>query len=282
MQDFLELYVFDAGVLHTRRDFYDLTAAYLRRAASEGVAHAELHFDAQGHTIRRGSWTDCIDPCWGRPACYSLLEALMGPTQWRPAAPAQRHAHARPRRPSPCHARPERRGVPLADALGGIQDAIRAQAAVSASVILAFDRRYPEASAAAALADAIPFIGPPPGISAVGLAGPEIGNPPSKFEHVYFGARRLGLHAVAHAGGSRSGRARGHAACLHGIPRARALCRRSPCVEPRLAWHGFAPPCAGRVHACMCGSPALYNMCTRLTHVCVAPALAAMHARAHA
>lgn len=38
------------------------------------------------------------------------------------------------------------------------------------------------------------------GITAVGLAGPEVGNPPEKFESVYTSALMLGLNRVAHAG----------------------------------------------------------------------------------
>ena len=33
-------------------DFYDLTFAYLRKAASQGVRHAEIFFDPQAHTTR--------------------------------------------------------------------------------------------------------------------------------------------------------------------------------------------------------------------------------------
>ena len=36
----------------TERDFSDLTTAYLRRAAAQGVRHAEMFFDPQTHTDR--------------------------------------------------------------------------------------------------------------------------------------------------------------------------------------------------------------------------------------
>jgi adenine deaminase len=39
-------------VLVTERDFYDLTWAYLLRAAGQGVKHAEVFFDPQTHTDR--------------------------------------------------------------------------------------------------------------------------------------------------------------------------------------------------------------------------------------
>jgi adenosine deaminase len=39
-------------VLLAEEDFYDLTVAYLKRAAAGGVAHAEIFFDPQTHTDR--------------------------------------------------------------------------------------------------------------------------------------------------------------------------------------------------------------------------------------
>jgi adenosine deaminase len=39
-------------VLLKEQDFYDLTWAYLRRAAADGVRHAEIFFDPQTHTDR--------------------------------------------------------------------------------------------------------------------------------------------------------------------------------------------------------------------------------------
>jgi adenosine deaminase len=52
LQSFLDLYVAGARVLRTARDFYDLAAAYLRRASADGVRHAEIFFDPQMHTDR--------------------------------------------------------------------------------------------------------------------------------------------------------------------------------------------------------------------------------------
>jgi adenosine deaminase len=52
LQSFLDLYYAGCRVLVTERDFYDLTAAYLRRAARDGVRHAEIFFDPQTHTDR--------------------------------------------------------------------------------------------------------------------------------------------------------------------------------------------------------------------------------------
>ncbi|MBR7551290.1 adenosine deaminase, partial [Mycobacterium tuberculosis] len=40
------------AVLRTEDDFADLAAAYLRKAATQGVTHAEIFFDPQAHTSR--------------------------------------------------------------------------------------------------------------------------------------------------------------------------------------------------------------------------------------
>src|SRR5919201_3232868 len=45
LQSFLDIYYAGCRVLVTERDFHELTAAYLVRAASQGVRHAELLFD---------------------------------------------------------------------------------------------------------------------------------------------------------------------------------------------------------------------------------------------
>ncbi len=52
LQSFLDIYYRGAAVLQTPEDFYDLMAAYLRRAAADGVRHAEIFFDPQTHTER--------------------------------------------------------------------------------------------------------------------------------------------------------------------------------------------------------------------------------------
>ncbi len=52
LQSFLDLYYQGAAVLITERDFHDLMAAYLERAAADGVRHAEIFFDPQTHTER--------------------------------------------------------------------------------------------------------------------------------------------------------------------------------------------------------------------------------------
>jgi len=52
LQEFLDIYYLGAGVLQTEQDFYDMTLAYLRRAAADGVRRAEVFFDPQTHTDR--------------------------------------------------------------------------------------------------------------------------------------------------------------------------------------------------------------------------------------
>jgi len=49
---FLGVYYPAMRVLVTADDFFDLAFAYLTRAASEGVRHAEMFFDPQAHTSR--------------------------------------------------------------------------------------------------------------------------------------------------------------------------------------------------------------------------------------
>lgn len=49
---FLEVYEAAMVVLRKPRDFEELTAAYLRRAADQGVRHAEVFFDPQAHLER--------------------------------------------------------------------------------------------------------------------------------------------------------------------------------------------------------------------------------------
>ncbi len=52
LQSFLEIYYEGARVLVDEQDFFELTAAYLDRAAADGVRHAEVFFDPQTHTAR--------------------------------------------------------------------------------------------------------------------------------------------------------------------------------------------------------------------------------------
>lgn len=52
LQSFLDVYYSLAPVLVTEADFRDLAMAYLRRAAADGIVHAEVFFDPQSHTCR--------------------------------------------------------------------------------------------------------------------------------------------------------------------------------------------------------------------------------------
>jgi adenosine deaminase len=52
LQSFLDIYYAGCRVLLREQDFYDLTWAYLARAAGQGVRHAEVFFDPQTHIDR--------------------------------------------------------------------------------------------------------------------------------------------------------------------------------------------------------------------------------------
>ncbi|MGD1896904.1 MAG: adenosine deaminase [Phormidesmis sp.] len=52
LQSFLDLYYQGSEVLQQPQDFYDLTWAYLQKAASQNVRHTEIFFDPQIHTHR--------------------------------------------------------------------------------------------------------------------------------------------------------------------------------------------------------------------------------------
>ena len=61
LQDFLDIYYRGADVLRHEQDFYDLTRAYLARAAADGVRHVEAFFDPQAHTARGIPFAIAID-----------------------------------------------------------------------------------------------------------------------------------------------------------------------------------------------------------------------------
>ena len=60
LQSFLDLYYAGCAVLREREDFAALARAYFRRAAADGVVHAELFFDPQTHTARGVAIGDVI------------------------------------------------------------------------------------------------------------------------------------------------------------------------------------------------------------------------------
>jgi len=61
LQSFLDIYYAGAQVLVTEQDFYDLTRAYLERAARDNVRHAEIFFDPQTHTDRSVDFEVVVD-----------------------------------------------------------------------------------------------------------------------------------------------------------------------------------------------------------------------------
>jgi adenosine deaminase len=67
LQSFLDLYYGNLTVLRTAEDFAELTLAYLRRAATGGVRHAEVFFDPQAH-LSRGITLTASSRVWSRVA----------------------------------------------------------------------------------------------------------------------------------------------------------------------------------------------------------------------
>src|SRR6266568_1934608 len=64
LQSFLNLYYELMAVLRTEQDFADLAAAYLTRAAAQGVRHAEIFFDPQAHTSRGVPLGTVVEGLW--------------------------------------------------------------------------------------------------------------------------------------------------------------------------------------------------------------------------
>ena len=52
LQSFLNIYYQGSEVLQQAQDFYDLTWAYLQKAAAQNVRHTEIFFDPQAHVNR--------------------------------------------------------------------------------------------------------------------------------------------------------------------------------------------------------------------------------------
>jgi adenosine deaminase len=143
LEDFLTLYWQGCQALCTRADFYDLTLAYLRRAAHDGVIRAEMFFSPQNFLPR---------------------------------------------------------GISLADQLDGINEAIQDAAAelgIRGEIIIVAQRHRTEAEAL----DLLSLLRPHRDrLLGVGLGGPEIGNPPSKFERFFSTAKQQGYRLTIHAG----------------------------------------------------------------------------------
>ncbi|MES2755825.1 MAG: adenosine deaminase [Pseudomonadota bacterium] len=64
LQSFLDIYYAGASVLLKEQDFYDMTMAYLKRAAADNVRHAEIFFDPQTHTARGVPLQTVVDGIW--------------------------------------------------------------------------------------------------------------------------------------------------------------------------------------------------------------------------
>ncbi len=60
LQDFLDIYYQNASALQTEEDFFELCFAYLKKARSQNVLHAEIFFDPQTHTDRGVSFETVI------------------------------------------------------------------------------------------------------------------------------------------------------------------------------------------------------------------------------
>lgn len=65
LQDFLDTYYQGMKVLLREQDFYDLTRAYLKKAFSQNVRHAEIFFDPQAHTGRGVPFGTVLDGITG-------------------------------------------------------------------------------------------------------------------------------------------------------------------------------------------------------------------------
>jgi adenine deaminase len=92
------------------------------------------------------------------------------------------------------------RGIAFATVLGGLHRAIidaERELGIRASLIMCFLRHLDEADAEKTLDSALAFRDK---IVGVGLDSSEVGNPPSKFKHVFARAREAGLFLTAHAG----------------------------------------------------------------------------------
>jgi adenosine deaminase len=64
LQSFLDLYYECTAALVTEQDFYELTLSYLKRAAADGVRHAEVFFDPQSHTNRGVKFETVLGGIW--------------------------------------------------------------------------------------------------------------------------------------------------------------------------------------------------------------------------
>lgn len=60
LQSFLDIYYAGANVLLHKKDFYDLTWAYILKCVENNIIHTEIFFDPQTHTLRDVSFDTII------------------------------------------------------------------------------------------------------------------------------------------------------------------------------------------------------------------------------
>ena len=60
LRSFLNLYYRGMAVLRHERDFFELTATYLRHAAADGTRHVEIFFDPQSHLVRGVTFDEVV------------------------------------------------------------------------------------------------------------------------------------------------------------------------------------------------------------------------------
>ncbi|HEU4853151.1 MAG TPA: adenosine deaminase [Telluria sp.] len=81
LQSFLDIYYAGASVLLHEQDFYDMTAAYLKRAEQDNVRHAEIFFDPQTHTARGVPFAHIVNgihrACQDSPVSASLIMCFL-------------------------------------------------------------------------------------------------------------------------------------------------------------------------------------------------------------
>ena len=86
LQASLDLYYAGMSVLLHEQDFYDLTAAYMKRAVADGVVHTEIFFDPQGHTERGVAFEVALDGIWRAMTVSGLLPMPARKALWNMSA----------------------------------------------------------------------------------------------------------------------------------------------------------------------------------------------------
>jgi adenosine deaminase len=134
-----------------------------------------------------------------------------------------------------------RRGVAFGAMIDGIDGALRdaeRRFGMTTRLIIGFQRQWSEEDAFATLEQALPYRDR---IAGIGLGGPEVGNPPAKFQRVFAHARSLGWRAVAHAGEEGPASYVADTVDLLGVDRIDhgVRCEENPALVARLAARGI-------------------------------------------